>query len=591
MEGGDHPTGLVSAGNSGTRHGAGFSRGRPRGPAGVPPRHVLLLIVAAVCTLVIVLVAVSIQQDRERRLEAAKREAATLVRVLEEQTGNLLQAANLALIGIVESLKRDPAPREHDPAFEDGLRRLVGSLPAVRALFVIGPDGFIVQDSDPDTPRRNLADRDYFQAHAGTSDAGLFVGPPVLSRSVGTWFISLSRRLEAPRGGFAGVAVAAVDVRYFERFYGDLGLGADDVITLETRDGILVARQPQAAWSRIGQPLVPSGRSLLQQALARGNTGSFDGTSAIDGARRIFGYRALSGGPLVVLVGLAEQRVLAPWRQSAAAVAAATAAALLLSGLLLWLAMRHARHEAAARVGAAEAAKLEAVGRLTSGVAHDFNNLLTAMGAALELLGRRTGEDERAAMIVRNGQDAVERGRGLVAQLLSVVRRQDDPIREVDINAVLSAMAPLLRTAVASRAKLVVELAPDLSRCRVDASRLDAAVLNLVMNACDAMPADSDRTGMIRVEAVNCAEDILCDDGRTLDGHRFIRVTVSDDGPGMPPEVRERALEPFFTTKGEHGTGLGLAQVNDFVTETGGTLAIDSEIGNGTTVHLYLPRA
>jgi len=110
------------------------------------------------------------------------------------------------------------------------------------------------------------------------------------------------------------------------------------------------------------------------------------------------------------------------------------------------------------------------------------------------------------------------------------------------------------------------------------------------MNACDAMLADSARTGMIRVETVNSTGDVLCEDGRTLEGNRFIRVTVSDDGPGMPREVRERALEPFFTTKGEHGTGLGLAQVNDFVTEMGGTLAIDSEIGNGTAVHLYLPR-
>ena len=590
MDGSDHPTDLSTAGTTGAPHGTGLRRGRLHGPAGVPPRHVLLLIVTTVCALVIALVAFSVHEDRERRLDAARREAVTLVRVLEEQTGNLLQAADLALIGVVESLKREPAPGEHDPAFEAGLRRLVGSLPAVRALFVIGPDGFLVQDSDPDTPRRNLADRDYFQAHAEDPNVGLFVGRPVVSRSVGTWFVSLSRRLEVPQGGFAGVAVAAVEVQYFERFYGDLGLGAADVITLATRDGILVARQPRAVQSRIGQSLVPSGLSMLEQALARGDAGSFDGTSAIDGVRRIFGYRALPGAPLVVLVGLAEERVLAPWRQSAVAAAAATASALLLSGLLVWLAMRYARHEAAARVGAAEAAKLEVLGRLTSGVAHDFNNLLTAMGAALELLGRRTGGDERAAMIVRNGLDAVARGRGLVAQLLSVVRRQDDPMREVDVNAVLSAMAPLLRTAVASRARLVLELAPDLSRCRVDASRLDAAVLNLVMNACDAMLADSARTGMIRVETVNSTGDVLCEDGRTLEGNRFIRVTVSDDGPGMPREVRERALEPFFTTKGEHGTGLGLAQVNDFVTEMGGTLAIDSEIGNGTAVHLYLPR-
>jgi len=590
MEGGDRPSAMPPAGTVGTRSGADGLPGRPRGSAGVPPRHVLLLIVLTVCTLVVALVAVSVRQDRERRLSTARREVMTLVRVLEEQTGSLLQAADLALIGIVESLRRDPAPREHDPAFENGLRRMVGNLPAVRALFVIGPDGFIVQDSDLDTPRRNLADRDYFQAHAGKSDTGLFIGRPVISRSVGTWFVSLSRRIEAPEGGFAGVAVAAVDIQYFERFYGDLGLSAADVITLATRDGILVARQPLAAENRIGQPLVRGSPSLLEQALAEKSAGSFEGTSTIDGTRRIFGYRALADAPLVVLVGLSEERVLAPWRQSAMAAAVATGAALVISGLLLWLALRYARREAAVRIGAAEAAKLEAVGRLTSGVAHDFNNLLTAMGAALELLGRRTGGDERTATIVRNGLAAVERGRGLVAQLLSVVRRQDDPMREADVNAVLSAMAPLLRTAVGSRARLVLELAPDLFRCRVDASRLDAAVLNLVMNSCDAIPTDSARTGLIRVATANCDGEVHSEDGRVLEGHRFIRVTISDDGVGMPPEVRERALEPFFTTKGERGTGLGLAQVNDFVTEMGGALGIDSSVGSGTAVHLYLPR-
>jgi hypothetical protein len=132
--------------------------------------------------------------------------------VLEEQTASVLGAADLALLGIAEGLRGDPALREHDPAFEDSLRRMLGNLPAVRALFVIGPDGFIVRDSDRDTPRRNLADRDYFRVHAEEPNRGFFVGEPLVSRSVRTWFVGLSRRVETPQGGFAGVATAALDV-------------------------------------------------------------------------------------------------------------------------------------------------------------------------------------------------------------------------------------------------------------------------------------------------------------------------------------------------------------------------------------------
>src|SRR5690606_26059422 len=150
--------------------------------------------------------------------------ASTVARLLEEQTANMVSAADLALFGIVENLRRDPAPEAHDPVFENSLRRLLEKIPAVRALFVVGPDGFLVQDSDRDTPRRNLADRDYFRAHLEDPEAGLFIGQPLVSRSVGTWFLGVSRRIEDSDGGFAGVAAAAVDVAYFENLYEQLGL-------------------------------------------------------------------------------------------------------------------------------------------------------------------------------------------------------------------------------------------------------------------------------------------------------------------------------------------------------------------------------
>jgi two-component system, NtrC family, sensor kinase len=560
-----------------------------RNADGIPSRRTLGLVVAAVCALAVAVVAVSSWQDRERRLEAARREAVTLARVLEEQTASVLGAADLALLGIAEGLRRDPALAEHDPAFEDSLRRLLGNLPAVRALFVIGSDGFIVQDSDRDTPRRNLADRDYFRAHAEDPNRGFFVGAPLVSRSVNTWFIGLSRRVETPQGGFAGVATAALDVPYFERFYEGLELGVGDAIMVTTRDTVLLARQPAGVDDRIGLRLVSNGRSLLEEALAQAPAGTFEAVSPIDGASRVVGYRAFADHPLVVLVGLSWERVLTPWRRAVAAAAAATVATFALGALLLWLAMRYARRDAKVQARAAEAAKLETLGRLTSGVAHDFNNLLQATTFTFWLLGKRAHADALAAEMIQQGLASMEHGRNLVAQLLGVARPQQVLTQSVDVNALLAGMEMLLRNAAAPTAQVELELAADLQLCRADPSRLNAAVLNLVVNARDALPSNGHGGGLVQISTANLTETLVSRDGRRLEPGHFVRVTVRDNGVGMAPEDLQRALEPFFTTKGEHGSGLGLTQVDAFVREFGGDVQIESQVGVGTAVHIYLP--
>lgn len=578
-----HDSGLGSSGKSAAR---------PRGAGAASSRLALLLIVVTTCALAVALVAVGEWEDRARQLEATRQHAGTLARLLEEQTAGMLWATDLALLGIAEGLRREPTPRAHDPVFEDSLRRLLRNLPVVRALFVIGADGFIVQDSDKDTPRRNLSDRPYFQAHATDPTRGLYIGPPLVSRSVGTWFLGVSRRVETAQGEFAGVVVAALEVRNFERFYGELGLGEGDTITLTTRDGILVARWPRADDARIGKPIVPPPEeSALTTALAHASSGSFEVASAIDGVPRVFAFRALKDHPLVVLTGLSRERALAPWYRGLMGAAAATVAAIALACLLLWLAMRQARREALVQARIRETARLQAVGRLTAGVAHDFKNLLQAMSAALKLLAGMTRDDAKAARVVQEGLSSIERGRSLVHQLLDVARPQELGTRAVEPNALLAEIAPLLRNAAHPVARISLDLAVDLKPCRADASRLEAAVLNLVLNARDALSGDRRGEGAIRIATGNCAETAISYDGRTLAAGSYVRLTVHDDGPGMLPDVRRRAVEPFFTTKGEAGTGLGLAQVHGYMREIGGDMQIESEPGRGTSVHLYLPLA
>jgi signal transduction histidine kinase len=550
-------------------------------------RRVLVLVVATICAVAATIVAFSEWSDRKRRLDTARHQAETLARVLDEQTAAMLRATDLALLGIAEGLRREPSLPEHDAEFEDSLRRLVRNLPAVRALYVIGADGFIIQDSDRDTPRANLADRDYFDAHRQAPDRGLFVGQPLVSRSVGTWFMGMSRRLQTADGQFAGVVAAAVELRYFERLYQELGLGPNDVIALAKRDGMLIARQPPAD-DRIGKPLIPgSGQSLMQAALAHTQAGNFEVASTVDGASRIIGYRAREDHPLVVMVGLSRDQVLMPWRTSAVTAGVAMTAAFMLASLLLWVAMRHGHREAAVQARVVEAARLEALGRLTSGVAHDFNNLLQSMSAALRLLGKFTHDDPRAAEVIQQGLGSMERGRNLVGQLLDVARPQALQMRDLDVNALLCEMTTLLRNAGQPSAQVELTLAPDVQPCRADPSRLEAAVLNLVVNARDAL---GPRNGSIRISTETCVEAIVAHDGHKLAAGKFVCVSVRDDGVGMPAEVRRRAMEPFFTTKGERGTGLGLAQVYTFMREIGGDMKIESEVGVGTAVHLYLPR-
>ena len=456
---------------------------------------------------------------------------------------------------------------------------------------MIGVDGFITQDTDRDTPHRNLADRDYFQVHVNGPDRGMFVGHPLISRSVDTWFIGLSRRVETPAGGFAGVAAAAVDARYFESFYEDLGIRSGDVITLATRDGVLVARQPRAD-DRVGEPIVrDQSENPLTKALARDRGGTFDTASGIDGRPRIFGYRAIDGRPLVVLVGLSQDRVLASWWQGVAVASAATLAVMAFGIFVVRLAMRHSRREEAARQRLDEAATLEALGRLTGGVAHDFNNLLQALTSTLRLLRCSPAAAARAQGILAHGLAAAERGRLLVAQLLRIAQWRDVRPQEVDVNALIGEMTALLRGAASPGARVELNLAEDLHRCRADPARLDAAILDLVVNAREALTPGREGEGVIRIATANCSGPVVLCDTRRLDPGRFIRVSVQDDGAGMPPEVRRHALEPFFSSKGESGPGIGLPQIHAFVRELGGDMQIESEPGAGTRVSLYLPRA
>ena len=236
-----------------------------------------------------------------------------------------------------------------------------------------------------------------------------------------------------------------------------------------------------------------------------------------------------------------------------------------------------------------EAQKLETLGQLTGGVAHDFNNLLTAILGTVTLLERHLGTavDEKARRLLAAARDAVSRGARLNAGLLAFARRQPLRPTSLDANALLRGFTPLVQQALGEMTELTLDLAATLPACRADAGQLEAAVLNLAINARDAMP----RGGTVRLSTRACQLDeaALAGNPEARPGS-FCAIALADSGEGMPEEVLDRAFEPFFTTKPMgKGTGLGLSQVFGFARQLGGHVTITSQAGRGTTVTLYLP--
>ncbi|MDP3661178.1 PAS domain-containing sensor histidine kinase [Phenylobacterium sp.] len=238
-----------------------------------------------------------------------------------------------------------------------------------------------------------------------------------------------------------------------------------------------------------------------------------------------------------------------------------------------------------AEAALAQAQRLETVGRLTGGVAHDFNNLLTVVIGGLDMM-LRTPND--AARVTRLGEAALaagRRGERLTRQLLAFSRRQELKLDVMDVGALIAQVEPLVRRAAGEAIELSVRTDPATGASRLDGAQFEAALLNLVVNAADAIGAGAGRIE-IAVDRTTLRDGEV---GGAAAGD-YVRVAVSDSGAGMSPEVLKRVFEPFFTTKEVgKGTGLGLAQVYGFVTQCGGAVTIDSQVGQGATVTLLLP--
>ena len=252
--------------------------------------------------------------------------------------------------------------------------------------------------------------------------------------------------------------------------------------------------------------------------------------------------------------------------------------------------LRRANEQLAASQKALQhAQKMEAVGQLTGGVAHDFNNLLTVIVGSLDLIARHPDTPPRIEGLAQSAIRAAARGERLTQQLLMFARRQVLRPRTVNLNRLLLDFEPLARRALGEAIRLELKLDPGLDPARIDPAQFEAAILNIVVNARDAIPPD--RPGRLTIETRNAVREAARAGSEAKPGPYAV-VSITDNGVGIAPELVDRVFEPFFTTKEVgKGSGLGLSQVYGFATGSGGDVIVRSELGSGSTIEIWLPRS
>jgi two-component system, cell cycle sensor histidine kinase and response regulator CckA len=235
-----------------------------------------------------------------------------------------------------------------------------------------------------------------------------------------------------------------------------------------------------------------------------------------------------------------------------------------------------------------QAQKMEAIGRLAGGVAHDFNNLLTAIIGYTDLVKERLEPSDPITHDIGEIRKAADRAAALTRQLLALSRKQFMSPEVLDLNAVVTGLLPMLPRVIGEHIETTTSLAPDLRRVKADPSQMEQVVINLVLNARDAMPTG----GHLAIETANVQldEDRIAMERLNLDPGPYVVLGIRDTGSGMDTQTRDRMFEPFFTTKAKgKGTGLGLPTVYGIVDQSGGAIVIDTAVGRGTSIRIYLP--
>ncbi len=566
-----------------------------------------LAVVAAAILLPLMLFGLAAWESRRATIRDAEQRVDQIARILEEHALKVFETHRLAIQAVDGRLSASGMTRADDEAaLHRFLTQLQAGLDQVAAITLIDAAGHIEASglAFPVDRAVDFSDREWFQAlrrhgmalpFISRSYAGRLTGDPV--------FVAAGRTPDGPGGTFSGTVAVTVNRSYFEQFYRAVETTYDHSVILLRSDGEILAADPPLARTALKR-----GSTMLRK-IDQAPVGTYANRSNVDGVERFFAYRKIGAYPLYVRFGISREAALAPWFSSLRVygVVAALASFALIAAAAV--ALRQTRRERAARRSWQDAAhaletaaeerarmetqmrqlqKMDAVGQLTGGIAHDFNNMLAIIIGGLNLVQRRLARGDRDVQkFVDAAMDGAMRAANLTHRLLAFSRQQPLQPEPLSANDLVSGLSELLRRTIGETVALETVLAGGLWKTTVDPSQLENAVLNLAVNARDAMPDG----GKLTIETANAHldDDYAMEHG--VASGQYVLVAVSDTGTGMTPDVIAKAFDPFFTTKEiGKGTGLGLSQAYGFVRQSHGHIKIYSEVGHGTTFKVYLPR-
>ena len=526
----------------------------------------------------------------------ARRELNTVSDIAHEHALKLLETNEMLLARMLDLLGNasDAELLSRGAEIHERLKEMARDLPQVQGLFVNGADARSLGTSRVYPPPRQIdySDRDWYHAHR-EGKVHAFVSERLVSRATGEPFFDLSRRRNFADGSFGGTVNVSLRPQYLIAFYEQFATSPGMRVALLRADGHVLARAPE----RLGQDLVLDAQDALVRRIAAGSAGGFmERTDSPDGARRLVSYRRVGDYPLYVAAGMDRREVLARWASGVALLSLFVLPLAISLAWMAWVGLKRTREELDAvqrleeetarrqrtELALAHSQKLEAIGRVTGGVAHDFNNLLMIVMTNVHLLRRlfpQAGESAQLGAIDR----ALASGTKLTRQLLAFSRRQALRPERVVLQERLPSLLTLLRSVLGGSIELEGRVAPDAGAIHVDVAELELALINLALNAKDAM----ERGGRMEVLVRNAAPG----EPHGLAG-QFVVIEVTDTGSGIDPAHLPRVLEPFFTTKPiGKGSGLGLSQVQALSESAEGRVEIAPRPGGGTRVRMYFRRS
>ena len=558
-------------------------------------RRVLLLVLAASVLIPMACLCIYGYYDYQRRFADAEELTERLARVANEHALKVLDLNQQLETRVVDTLgdSDDANIASRQQALHRALDDMSGTLPQVAAISVFGANGALLANSRwYPAPQVSIAERDDFRSARAIAPVTYF-SLPLRGKVANSDIFTATMGRVSRDGQFLGVVSIALKRDYFTDFYHEIAAGDNAlVIGLYRRDGGLLVRFPSAGNGAQPAPDTPFTHAFRNNELY----GRLQMTSTIDHVERVLAYRRVGDFPLYVAAGYATSAVQARWRHNLALVTAIAALPCMAVWLLIAYSIRRLDSEQAAwerwqaevamrlsvEASSRQLRRMGALGNLVANVAHDFNNLLMVVSSNMTLARRKHFNDVESEVL------AVERAtagaESLARRLMSVARKHPRKQEVIEPAAWLRSVLDTVKSAVHPSIPLTVECSADLWNVMADAVELELALVNIAVNASDAMPHGGRIVIRCQNARVRGAENDLPDG-------EYILISVTDNGEGMSEPVLRRAFEPLFTTKERGtGTGLGLAQVLAACEQAGGTARITSVPDAGTTVRLYLPR-